>query len=115
MEAVAWRKVGPVDTVPRLGARRLCIKVDGAPIAVFRTRDDRVFALIDVCPHRAGPLSEGIISGATVTCPLHNWTIRLDDGGAIAPDEGATRTLPVRLANGMIYIGVPAMTAVEAG
>ena len=115
MDTLVWRKVGLLDAVPRLGARRLCFQLDGAPVAVFRTRDDRIFALIDICPHRAGPLSEGIISGATVTCPLHNWTIRLDDGGAVEPDEGATKSLPVRLVDGTIYIGVPAMTAVGAG
>lgn len=109
--AVEWINVGPVGNIPLRGARRLCTTLNGRPLAIFRTSDDRVFALVDVCPHRKGPLSEGIISGTTVTCPLHNWNIRLDDGKAVAPDEGATTSLPVKIAAGEILVGLP----VEAG
>jgi len=74
---------------------------------VFRTGADQVFALIDECPHKKGPLSEGLISGETVTCPLHNWTIDLGTGLARAPDIGATQSLPVRIENGDILVGLP--------
>lgn len=109
--AVEWINVGSIDNIPLRGARRLCVTLNGRPLAIFRTSDDRLFALVDVCPHKKGPLSEGIISGTTVTCPLHNWNIRLDDGKAVAPDEGATTSLPVKITGGDILVGLP----VEAG
>jgi len=104
-----WRNVGPLENIPKRGARRLCFGHDGHPIAVFRTSGNEIFALIDECPHRGGPLSEGIVSGLSVTCPLHNWTIQLTDGAAIAPDEGATRSIPVKLVDGEILVGLPVM------
>lgn len=102
-----WKNIGPLDNIPRQGARRLCFGHGGKPIAVFRTADDRVFALVDECPHKKGPLSEGLISGETVTCPLHNWVIHLQDGCARAPDEGGTQAIPVRVIAGEIHVGVP--------
>ena len=90
-----WREVGLIDDIPRLGARTVTAR--GEEIAIFRTSDDRIFALHDRCPHKGGLLSQGIVHGDCVTCPLHGWTIRLVDGAAVAPDEGCTRTVPVRL------------------
>ena len=104
---MVWKNVGPVANIPARGARRVCFRHHGRPIAVFRTAEDAVFALIDECPHRKGPLSEGIVSGNTVTCPLHNWGVDLCNGEAIAPDEGRTDRLPVRLVHGDIHIGLP--------
>lgn len=103
----SWKNLGPLENVPLQGARRLGILHLGQPVAIFRTAENGVFALVDVCPHRQGPLSEGIVCGRTVTCPLHNWVIRLDDGVAVAPDEGQTTTLPVRIVAGEIHIGLP--------
>jgi len=102
-----WKNIGPLDNIPIQGARRLCFGHHGRPIAVFRTGRDGVFALIDACPHRRGPLSEGIVSGDTVTCPLHNWVIDLTVGQALAPDEGSTPTLPVRIIAGEVHVGLP--------
>ena len=110
-ETIHWRKIGPIDNIPRRGARRLCFGIDTRPIAVFRTASDEIFALIDECPHRKGPLSEGIVSGATVTCPLHNWVIELSDGRAAAPDEGATASIPVKVVAGEIFVGIAVPTA----
>jgi nitrite reductase (NADH) small subunit len=107
MSEVAWKKVGLLADIPLRGARRLCFGHDGHPIAVFRTGANTFFALIDECPHRAGPLSEGIVAGETVTCPLHNWVIDLKTGAAAAPDDGNVRSLPVRLEEGEIYVGIP--------
>jgi nitrite reductase (NADH) small subunit len=100
-----WKNIGAIGNIPLRGARRLDVTVDEKPIAVFRTSDDEVFALVDECPHRKGPLSEGIVSGDVVTCPLHNWLICLRNGEAHAPDEGRTRSLPVRIENGQVHIG----------
>jgi nitrite reductase (NADH) small subunit len=104
-EAVSvWIDVGRLDDIPRLGSR--VVTTSAIDIAVFRTADDRVFALQDRCPHKAGKLSQGIVHGESVTCPLHNWVIGLTDGQAKDPDEGCTRTVPVRLADGRILLAV---------
>jgi nitrite reductase (NADH) small subunit len=104
---VLWINIGPLDNIPIQGARRLCFGHKGRPIAVFRTAANGVFALIDECPHRRGPLSEGIVSGDTVACPLHNWVIGLKDGVALAPDDGRTGSLPVRVVAGEVHVGLP--------
>ena len=97
-----WIEIGALDDIPRLGAR--VVRCGGADIAVFRTEDDRVFALVDRCPHKGGPLSQGLVHGCRVTCPLHNFVIELESGKAVAPDEGATRTIPVKLEAGRIFL-----------
>jgi nitrite reductase (NADH) small subunit len=98
-----WTEIVALEDIPRLGAR--VVKTDTVDIAVFRTAGDRVFALRDECPHRKGPLSQGIVHDTTVTCPLHNWKIDLASGEAKAPDEGCTRSYPVKVENGRIYLG----------
>jgi nitrite reductase (NADH) small subunit len=108
-----WKNIGPLGNIPLRGARRLCVKSAGRPVAVFRTGDGEVFALIDECPHRKGPLSEGIVAGRTVACPLHNWLIGLEDGAAVAPDEGRTRTLPVKVIKGQVFVHMPELLAPE--
>ena len=107
MTNVTWSNIGSLENIPVRGARRLCMRHLGRPIAVFRTSEDRVFALVDECPHRKGPLSEGIISGSTVTCPLHNWGVELIDGHAIAPDEGQVDSFAVKIVDGEVHIGFP--------
>lgn len=106
MSIMQWKNVGPLANIPARGARRLCLRQGGRPIAVFRTAEDMIFALIDECPHKKGPLSEGIISGNTVICPLHNWAVDLSNGEAIAPDIGRAQPLPVKLVNGEIHVGL---------
>ena len=84
-----WKKICQVTDIPVLGARR--VARDGAmDVAIFRNDQDQVFALLDRCPHKGGPLSQGIVFGTSVACPLHNWTIALADGCAQAPDVGCT-------------------------
>ena len=107
MASLSWSNIGPLDNIPLRGARRLCMRHLGRPIAVFRTGENSVFALVDECPHRKGPLSEGIVAGSTVTCPLHNWGIELTDGEAVAPDEGRVASFPVKLIDGEIHVGLP--------
>ena len=103
MSDADWTAVCRVDDIPRLGARR--VARDGAvAVAVFRTAQDRVFALLDRCPHRGGPLSQGIVFGDRVACPLHNWTIGLDDGCARAPDAGCTPAFRVRVDAGVVHL-----------
>lgn len=97
-----WLDVGAIDAIPRLGAR--VVATAAGDIAVFRTADDRIFALDDRCPHKAGKLSQGIVHGVHVTCPLHGWVIGLESGVAQAPDEGCARSIPVRLEGGRILL-----------
>lgn len=103
--SVAWLRVCGLDDIPPLGARVLQ-REGGADIALFRTGDDRVFALRDRCPHKGGHLSQGIVAGDTVTCPLHGWNIALDSGEAQAPDVGCARRFQVRVERGEVWIAL---------
>lgn len=99
-----WTCVGAITDIPKRGAR--CVENGDTKIAVFRTADDDIYALEDKCPHRNGPLSQGIVHGECVTCPLHNWVISLSTGTATGADEGSTTTFPVRVKDGHIYLGL---------
>ena len=92
----AWKRICSLAEIPRLGARVVRSAAHG-DIALFRSAADEVFALRDCCPHKGGPLSQGIVFGKRVSCPLHQWTIGLADGCALAPDEGCAKAFPVRL------------------
>ncbi len=109
----AWIEIGRVDDIPRRGARR--VRSDGAPIAVFRTAEGEIFALVDRCPHRGGPLSEGIVSGRTVACPPHNWIIDLDSGAAVAPDIGCAPRVAVTVVGDRILLAASAFVGNAAG
>ena len=98
-----WKAICRIDDIPRLGARRVA-RPQGVAVAVFRTADDRVHALLDRCPHKGGPLSQGIVFGDAVACPLHNWTIALADGSARAPDEGCTPVFACRVQDGQVWL-----------
>lgn len=102
-----WIDIGSITDIPRRGAR--CVKTPQGRIAVFRTMEDRVFAIEDQCPHKGGPLSQGIVHGASVTCPLHNWVISLETGEAQGADEGSVATIPVKLEDGRILMGPVAL------
>jgi nitrite reductase (NADH) small subunit len=99
-----WIAIGSLADIPQRGAR--CIETPEGKIAVFRAGDDRVFAIDDHCPHKGGPLSQGIVHGTSVTCPLHNWVISLESGKAQGADEGRVRTVPVKVEDGMLYIAL---------
>lgn len=97
-----WIEVGSINEIPRLGAR--VVNTAQGDIAVFRNASDEIFAVLDRCPHKGGPLSQGIVHGRSVTCPLHNWVLGLDDGLAKAPDEGCVKTYPVKIENDIIFL-----------
>lgn len=99
-----WIEIGAVEDIPRQGAR--VVKTAAGNIAVFRTLDGEVFALRDQCPHKGGPLSQGIVSGNKVACPLHDWKIALDTGLAVAPDKGCAARFPVRLEGGKVSLSL---------
>lgn len=99
-----WIAIGTIDDIPLRGAR--CVKTPQGKIGVFRTAENQVYAIEDHCPHRGGPLTEGIVHGASVTCPLHNWVISLETGMALGADEGAVRTIPIRNIDGQLSIAL---------
>lgn len=98
-----WKKICPVEDIPLLGAR--VVKNGNNPdIAVFRDAEDNVYAVQDRCPHKNGPLSQGIVAGKHVTCPLHAWRIGLDNGQAAAPDVGCAKPYSTRVVDGVVYV-----------
>lgn len=102
-----WIDIGSVNDIPPRGAR--CVNAPGGKIAVFRTAGDRMFAIGDRCPHKGGPLSQGIVHGMSVTCPLHNWVISLETGQAEGADEGRVPTVPLKVENGRILMAAAAL------
>jgi nitrite reductase (NADH) small subunit len=98
-----WKQICFVADIPVLGARRVTRPV-GMDVAVFRNDSDQVFALLDSCPHQGGPLSQGIVFGTSVACPLHNWTIGLSGGCAKAPDVGCTQPFQVKVVGGAVHL-----------
>ncbi len=98
-----WKPICRVEDIPVLGSRRVN-RPQGMAVAVFRNDQDQVFALLDRCPHKGGPLSQGIVFGTSVACPLHNWTIGLDTGCARAPDEGSTQRFAVKVEDGTVHL-----------
>ncbi|MFO1318713.1 MAG: nitrite reductase small subunit NirD [Burkholderiales bacterium] len=104
--ATGWKRVCALDDIPVLGSRVVRTRNHG-DVALFRTADGEVFALHDRCPHKGGPLSQGIVHGRTVTCPLHAWKVQLDDGRAVEPDVGCTATFAVTVdADGGVLLSV---------
>ena len=97
-----WYEIGSLDDIPRRGAR--CVTSPEGRIAVFRTIDDRVFATEDRCPHKGGPLSQGIVHGNAVTCPLHGMVLSRESGMALGADEGRIRTIPVKVEEGRLFV-----------
>ena len=98
-----WKVICRVEDIPVLGSRRVA-RPQGMDVAVFRNDQDQVFAVLDRCPHKGGPLSQGIVFGESVACPLHNWTIGLADGCASAPDEGCVPKFAVKVAAGQVLL-----------
>ena len=101
----AWKHICPLDDIPRLGSR-VVQRTSGGDIAVFRNADDEVFALHDKCAHKGGPLSQGIVHGRKVTCPLHGWNIGLEDGHAVAPDSGHCGRFAVKVEGGEVFLAL---------
>ncbi len=101
-----WLQIGNMEDIPRQGSR--VVQTSSGEVALFRTVDDHVFALNNKCPHKGGPLSQGIVHGKRVTCPLHNWVIDLESGVAVAPDQGCAHRHEVRVAQGVVFLDVKA-------
>jgi nitrite reductase (NADH) small subunit len=107
-----WIPIGSISDIPQRGAR--CVETPVGRIAIFRTAEDRVFALDDHCPHKGGPLSQGIVHGAAVTCPLHSWVISLETGTSLGADEGCVRTIPIKIEGDKLFIALETSTSQAA-
>lgn len=101
---MSWTEIGQLADIPSKGSRVL--ETPDGDVAIFRTAGDDVFALYDQCPHKKGPLSQGIVYDKRVACPLHNWVIDMESGEATGPDEGCTRTFETKVENGVVYISL---------
>ena len=102
--AMNWIQVGKLEDIPRQGSR--VVNTAKGEVALFRSMDDQLFALNNRCPHKGGPLSQGIVHGRRVTCPLHNWVIELETGNAVAPDVGCAHQHQVKLEGSMVLLGI---------
>ncbi|MDY7538969.1 nitrite reductase small subunit NirD [Undibacterium sp. 5I1] len=98
-----WKPICKVDDIPVLGAR-IVTRSAKPDVAIFRNSENKVFALLDKCPHKGGPLSQGIVFGEKVACPLHNWNIELQTGCAVSPDEGCTQKFSIKVENEQIFL-----------
>ena len=108
----AWVDIGAISDIPVRGAR--VVKTAAGCVAVFRTAENEAYALEDRCPHKGGPLSQGIVHGTSVTCPLHNWVISLKNGEAQGADKGAVATIPIRVVAGRLLADFAALKARNA-
>lgn len=104
---MSWVDIGALADIPLQGAR--VVKTALGCVAVFRTADDQVFAVDDTCPHKRGPLSEGIVHGTSVTCPLHAWVFSLETGMAQGADKGQIATYPLQVEAGRILLDASAL------
>ena len=107
-----WVDIGAITDIPVRGAR--IVKAQTACIAVFRTSENEAFAIDNACPHKAGPLAQGIVHDRSVTCPLHNWVISLETGRAQGADEGSVRTYALKLEAGRVLLDVGSLPAAKA-
>ncbi len=112
MQEQAWVDVGALTEIPVRGAR--VVKTAAGCVAVFRTAENEAHALEDRCPHKGGPLSQGIVHGTSVTCPLHNWVISLKTGEALGADKGSVNTVPLRIENGRLLLDFTSLKARNA-
>jgi len=104
-----WLDICALEEINPLGSR--IVSAAKGDIAIFRTSADEVFALDDRCPHKGGPLSQGLIYGKRVACPLHNWQIELESGVAVAPDEGCAHRHQVKVENGRVLLALNSASA----
>ncbi|SEP54863.1 nitrite reductase small subunit NirD [Thalassovita taeanensis] len=105
---MSWLDIGALEDIPLRGAR--IVKTTLGCVAVFRTSEAEVFATSDRCPHKGGPLSEGIVHGKSVTCPLHNWVFSLETGTAQGADEGQIDTFETKVEAGRILLDAARLT-----
>src|SRR6266702_1034177 len=105
-----WMRIAHVDSIPLREGR--AVHIAGHDIAVFNL-GNRFLAVENKCPHRGGPLADGIVSGGNVVCPLHAWKVDLASGEAAnqpAPAQ-CVKTFPVRVENGVVSLEISVATS----
>lgn len=95
-------KIGTIDEF-QVNIGKL-VEIEDHAIAVFRLADRKFNAVENRCPHKGGPLAEGIVSGDYVFCPLHDWKIDLKDGNVQAPDHGCVKKFDVTIEGEEVFI-----------
>ena len=109
-----WVRITDVRNIPAREGR--AVQISSTSIAVFNL-DGRFVALENRCPHKGGPLADGIVGAGTVTCPLHNWRVSLESGRVTKPCDGedlSVRTFDVRVENGVLMLSLEAMETAAA-
>ena len=97
-----WVDVCALEDIPSQGSR--IVKAGDNCLALFRTTENEVYALDDKCPHKQGPLSQGMVHGAFVTCPLQSWVFSMETGEAQGADEGKVKTTPTKVEDGRVFL-----------
>jgi nitrite reductase (NADH) small subunit len=107
MRESRWIRVTALENIPAREGR--AVQIGDREIAIFNL-GDRLLATSNRCPHKSGPLCDGIITGAAVVCPLHAWKVNLEDGSVERPaseKERCIETYPVRVDDGVVVVAVP--------
>lgn len=106
MSASRWIRIAPIDAVPPREGR--AVDVGSREIALFNL-GDRFLAIDNRCPHRGGPLADGILAGGAVVCPLHAWKVCLETGAVQQPGGASAclTTYPTRVKSDVVWIAVP--------
>jgi len=99
-----WIKIIEIEDVPLMGSRKVVVGDD--EIVIFKTKDGSIFAVNNVCPHKQGKLSEGLVHDHMVTCPLHNWDIDLETGIVKDEDNSCTKKYETKIEEGVIYLAL---------
>ena len=96
-----WYPVSAAESIPPREGRKVTHK--DFEVALFNVGDGYL-AVDSRCPHKQGPLADGILSGKSVFCPLHNWKISLESGCAMSGGEGCVKTYPVKVVDGSVCV-----------
>ena len=99
-----WYRITEIENIPFMGSRK--VEISEIEIAIFKTRDGSIFAINNICPHKIGKLSDGLVHDKQVTCPLHNWEIDLSSGEALGNDSGCTGIYETKIEDGIVYLGL---------
>ena len=99
-----WYRITEIENIPFMGSRK--VEISEIEIAIFKTRDGSIFAINNICPHKKGKLSDGLVHDKQVTCPLHNWEIDLSSGKALGNDSGCTGIYETKIEDGIVYLKI---------
>jgi nitrite reductase (NADH) small subunit len=101
-----WIRVAPASSIPLREGR--AVQLGDRDIALFNL-GDRFLAVDNRCPHKGGPLADGIVAGDTVVCPLHAWKVCLESGGVVRPagERACVHSYETRIDDDLVLVEVP--------